>query len=40
MLAPSRVFQYDDQHVRVGFGRDNLPQVLDLFAKYLDQYSL
>ena len=38
MLAPSRVFQYGDHHVRIGFGRDNLPQVLDLFAKYLDQY--
>jgi aspartate/methionine/tyrosine aminotransferase len=38
MLAPSRVFQYGDHHVRIGFGRDNLPQVLDLFAKYLDQF--
>ena len=37
MLAPSRVFQYGDHHVRVGVGRDNLPLVLDLFAKYLDQ---
>jgi len=37
MLTPSRVFQYGDHHVRVGIGRDNLPLVLDLFAKYLDQ---
>jgi aspartate/methionine/tyrosine aminotransferase len=38
MLAPSRVFQYGDHHVRVGVGRDNLPLVLDLFGRYLDQY--
>lgn len=36
MLAPARIFQYGDHHVRVGFGRDNLPQVLELFAEYLD----
>jgi aspartate/methionine/tyrosine aminotransferase len=38
MLAPSRVFQFGDHHVRIGFGRDNLPQVIELFAKYLDQH--
>jgi aspartate/methionine/tyrosine aminotransferase len=37
MMAPSRVFQYGDQHVRVGFGRENFPEVLDLFGNYLDQ---
>ncbi|MGW8225668.1 MAG: aminotransferase class I/II-fold pyridoxal phosphate-dependent enzyme [Anaerolineales bacterium] len=35
MLAPSRVFQYGDHHVRIGFGRENLPRVLELFAEYL-----
>jgi aspartate/methionine/tyrosine aminotransferase len=38
MLAPSRVFQFGDHHVRIGFGRDNLPLVIELFAEYLDQH--
>jgi len=38
ILAPSRVFQFGDQHVRIGFGRDNLQQVIGLFARYLDQH--
>ncbi|MFN2159998.1 MAG: aminotransferase class I/II-fold pyridoxal phosphate-dependent enzyme [Anaerolineales bacterium] len=36
MLAPSRVFQYGDTHVRIGFGRQDFQQVLDLFGNYLD----
>jgi aspartate/methionine/tyrosine aminotransferase len=36
MMAPSRVFQYGDHHVRVGFGRDNFPQVIDILSNYLD----
>ncbi len=38
MLAPSRVFQYGDHHVRIGFGRDNLPLVVEHFTRYLDQH--
>jgi aspartate/methionine/tyrosine aminotransferase len=38
MLAPSRVFQFGDHHVRIGFGRENLPQVIELFGDYLDQH--
>lgn len=38
MLAPSRVFQYGDHHVRIGFGRDNLSIVIEHFARYLDQH--
>jgi aspartate/methionine/tyrosine aminotransferase len=37
MLAPSSVFQYGDDHVRIGFGRDNLPEVIGHFQRYLDQ---
>lgn len=37
MLAPSRAFHFGDYHVRVGFGRENLPIVLERFAAYLDQ---
>jgi aspartate/methionine/tyrosine aminotransferase len=36
MLAPSRAFQYSDNHLRIGFGRENLPKVVDLFSQYLD----
>ena len=32
MLVPSRMFQYGDQHVRMGFGRENLPEVIALFS--------
>jgi aspartate/methionine/tyrosine aminotransferase len=38
MLAPSRAFQYGDHHLRIGFGRENLPQVVALFSEYLHQY--
>lgn len=37
MLAPSSVFQYGDHHVRIGFGREDMPQVIDLLGKYLVQ---
>jgi aspartate/methionine/tyrosine aminotransferase len=36
MLAPSRVFNYGDHHVRMGLGREDLPQVINLLAEYLD----
>ena len=36
MLVPSRMFNYGDGHVRVGFGRSDLPEVLDRFSAYLD----
>jgi aspartate/methionine/tyrosine aminotransferase len=36
MLAPSPAFLYGDQHVRIGYGREDLPQVLELFGDYLD----
>ena len=38
MLVPSRMFQYGDHHIRVGFGRENLPEVLMRFEDYLDKY--
>jgi aspartate/methionine/tyrosine aminotransferase len=36
MLFPSAMFQFGDNHVRIGFGRDNLPEAIDQFARYLD----
>lgn len=38
MLVPSRMFEYGDEHVRIGFGRKDLPEVLDQFSQYLDRY--
>ena len=38
LLVPSGLFDFGDQHVRVGFGREDLPQVINRFAEYLDQY--
>jgi aspartate/methionine/tyrosine aminotransferase len=35
MLLPASVLHYGDAHVRIGFGRDNLPDVLDRLASYL-----
>jgi len=36
MLLPSSVFSYGTRHIRIGFGRDDLPDVLDRFAAWLD----
>ena len=36
MLLPSTVYDYGDEHVRLGFGRKNLPEVLGAFENYLD----
>lgn len=35
MLVPSEMFNYGNRHVRIGFGRDNLPEVLERFEAYL-----
>jgi aspartate/methionine/tyrosine aminotransferase len=35
MLLPAAPFQYGDRHVRIGFGRDNFPEVLHRFGDYL-----
>ncbi|MGD2022614.1 MAG: hypothetical protein PVI49_03760 [Desulfobacterales bacterium] len=37
MLLPSRMFMFGDNHVRVGYGRENFPEVLQRFADYLDR---
>lgn len=39
LLVPSRLFQAGDHHVRIGYGRENLPQVLAHFAAYLERHS-
>ena len=35
MLVPSSIFQYGGNHVRIGFGRDDLAEVIKMFSGYL-----
>ncbi len=35
MIAPSEVFGYDEHHIRIGLGRENLPEVLDVLSEHL-----
>ena len=37
LLLPSSVFSYGARHVRIGFGREDLPEVLDRFAVWLGE---
>ncbi len=39
MLLPSRMFHFGDRHVRIGFGREDFPAVLDRFAEYLSGFA-
>lgn len=36
MILPSKVYGWDDQHFRVGFGRRNFPEALQVFEDYLN----
>jgi len=36
LLLPSSVFSYGTEHVRIGFGREDLPEVLARFGVWLD----
>ena len=36
MLVPSSQFQFGRQHIRIGFGRDDLPEVIERFGAYLE----
>ncbi|MHB1356055.1 MAG: aminotransferase class I/II-fold pyridoxal phosphate-dependent enzyme [Anaerolineae bacterium] len=36
MLLPSTVYDYDNQHFRLGFGRENMPEALEIFKKFLN----
>ena len=35
MLLPSTVYDFDSKHFRIGFGRENMPEVLKIFEKYI-----
>lgn len=36
MLLPSKVYGYDDNHFRVGFGRENFPEALGKLEEFLE----
>lgn len=36
LLLPSAVYDYDDRHFRLGFGRENMPEALEKFREYLE----
>jgi aspartate/methionine/tyrosine aminotransferase len=36
MTVPAEMFEYPGKYIRVGFGRGNLPEVLDVFHNYLE----
>jgi aspartate/methionine/tyrosine aminotransferase len=36
MVLPSTVYDYDDKHFRVGFGRENMPEALSKFEEYIN----
>jgi aspartate/methionine/tyrosine aminotransferase len=35
MILPSTVYDYDNKHFRLGFGRENMPETLERFSEYL-----
>ncbi len=39
LLLPSTVFDYDERHFRLGFGREDMPEALALLDEYLDTLS-
>ncbi|MDR2010315.1 MAG: aminotransferase class I/II-fold pyridoxal phosphate-dependent enzyme [Bacteroidales bacterium] len=36
MLVPSEMFEYGDKHVRIGFGRENFPEILNVWQKLIN----
>ena len=36
MLVPSNVFQYGNHHVRIGFGREDFPEIIGRFSTFVD----
>ncbi|NOU59680.1 aminotransferase class I/II-fold pyridoxal phosphate-dependent enzyme [Marinifilum caeruleilacunae] len=39
MTVPAEMFDYKGKYIRIGFGRKNFPEVLEVFAKYLKSYN-
>lgn len=38
MLLPSEMFDYGSRHVRLGFGRENLPEILPGWQEFIDRH--
>ncbi|WP_109831123.1 aminotransferase class I/II-fold pyridoxal phosphate-dependent enzyme [Reichenbachiella versicolor] len=38
MTVPAEMFEYEGKYIRVGFGRANFPETLEVFADYLKDY--
>jgi aspartate/methionine/tyrosine aminotransferase len=36
LLLPSTLFDYGMSHFRVGFGREGMPEALELFEEYVE----
>ena len=36
MTGPAEMFEYEGKYIRVGFGRENFPQVVDILDNYLN----
>jgi hypothetical protein len=36
MLLPSTVYEYARPHLRVGFGRENMPEALSRLERFLE----
>ena len=39
MTIPSEMYSYEGNYIRIGFGRNNFPEVIDVFDKYLKTYN-
>jgi len=37
MLLPSETFEYGNSYARIGFGRENMKDILDIFENYINQ---
>ena len=37
MTVPAEMFEYEGKYIRVGFGRANLPEILEVLERYLKQ---
>ena len=38
LLVPSEIFEYGSGYVRIGFGRKNFPEILEVFHDYIKKY--
>ncbi|MFA8342823.1 MAG: aminotransferase class I/II-fold pyridoxal phosphate-dependent enzyme [Rhodothermaceae bacterium] len=35
MTIPSELFEYGDKHIRIGFGRENFPEIIEILSSYI-----